>query len=323
MSSNDQKGLWEREVIENVLMASLLEQRKARRWNLVYRLLTLLVVSVTVVFLVSINDLDDSGKGSGEPHAAIIDVFGMIMEDAPANANAIEDGLLDAIEDKATKGILLRMNSPGGSPVQSAYIYEAIRKVKAKHPELPVVAVISDLCASGCYYAASAADRIYAHPTSVVGSIGVIMNGFGFVGTLEKLGVERRTLTAGEHKALLDPFAPTQPVEQAHIQGLINSVHQDFIAAVKQGRGDRLKETPEMFSGLVWTGRQAKELGLIDDFGDERSVAENVIGSKERVNYTPREKFWEKLGSRMGTEMGSSLFKHIETMGSMAGARLQ
>lgn len=323
MHSDEQKTLWEREVIENVLMASLLEQRKARRWNLAYRLLSLLIVAGTVLYLVSLNDFDQSAKGSGEPHTAVVDVFGMIMEDAPANANTIEDGLLDAVEDKETRGILLRMNSPGGSPVQSAYIYEAIRKLKSKHPELPVVAVVSDLCASGCYYAASAADKIYAHPTSVVGSIGVIMNGFGFVGTLEKLGVERRTLTAGAHKALLDPFAPTQPAEQAHVQGLINSVHQDFIAAVRQGRGDRLKEIPDMFSGLVWTGRQAKELGLIDDFGDERSVAEDVIGAKERVNYTPREKFWEKLGSRMGTQMGTALFRRLEESGAMPGGALR
>jgi protease-4 len=191
--------------------------------------------------------------------------------------------------------------------VQSAYVYEEIRKIKKEHPKLPIYAVVSDMCASGCYYIAAAADKIFVHPASVVGSIGVIMNGFGFVDTMQRLGVERRLLTAGEHKALFDPFSPVNEVEKQHLLGVIGNVHQQFIAAVKQGRGERLKDNPDLFSGLVWTGEEAIKLGLADAVGDERSVAKDVIGQKETVNFTPRERLIDRISQRLGVGVEQAL----------------
>jgi protease-4 len=199
------------------------------------------------------------------------------------------------------------MNTPGGSPVQSAYVWEEIRRIKKLHPELPIVAVVEDLCASGGYYIASAADKIYVAPASVVGSIGVIMGGFGFVDTMKLLGVERRAMTSGEHKALMDPFAPVDPVAKQHLQGLMGEIHKQFISAVKQGRGDRLKETPDMFSGLIWTGEDAVKLGLADDFGDDRHVAEDIIGAKKMVSFNPEDDLMNRISRSLGTTFEGSL----------------
>jgi len=251
------------------------------------------------------------GHSESKEHTAVIDVAGTIAEGNPADADNLIEGLRDAVKDKGTKGILLRMNSPGGSPVQAAYVYEEIRRIKKEKPKLPIYAVVSDLCASGCYYIAAAADKIYVHPASVVGSIGVIMNGFGFVETMQRLGVERRLLIAGEHKALLDPFSPVNEVEKEHLQEVINTVHQQFINAVKQGRGDRLKADSQTFSGLVWTGQDSITLGLADEVGDLRSVAENVIGAKETVNFTPKEQLLDRLSHRLGTSLGTLLQSEI------------
>jgi len=297
---------WERETLEKVLLASVHEQRRARRWGLAFKgaLLAYLVVVAALAFKPVEGFIGHSGA---KEHTAIIDVAGAIMEGNPTDADNLIEGLRDAVKDKGTKGILLRMNSPGGSPVQSAYVYEEIRRIKKEKPTLPIVAVVSDLCASGCYYIAAAADKIFVHPASVVGSIGVIMNGFGFVDTMHTLGVERRLLTAGEHKALLDPFSPVNEVEKEHLQGVINSVHQQFIAAVKQGRGDRLKDNPDLFSGLVWNGEESIKLGLADGVGDARSVAKDVIGEKETVNFTPRERLIDRISHRLGASLATAL----------------
>jgi len=297
---------WERETLEKVLLASVNEQRRARIWGLAFKgaLLAYLIVVAALAFRTSENIFTHADS---KEHTAIVDVAGAIAEGNPADADNVIEGLRDAIKDKGTKGVVLRMNSPGGSPVQSAYVYEEIRRIKKEKPDLPIYAVVSDLCASGCYYIASAADKIYVHPSSVVGSIGVIMNGFGFVDTMQRLGVERRLLTAGDHKALLDPFSPLNDVEKQHVQGVIDSVHHQFINAVKQGRGDRLKETPEMFSGLIWNGEQAIQLGLVDAVGDVRSVAKDVIGQKEMVNFTPRERLIDRISHRLGASLGASL----------------
>ena len=237
----------------------------------------------------------------------MIDVAGAIMEGNPTDADNLIEGLRDAIKDKATKGIVLRMNSPGGSPVQAAYVYEEIRRIKKENSKMPIYAVVSDMCASGCYYIAAAADKIYVHPASVVGSIGVIMNGFGFVDSMQRLGVERRLMIAGSHKALMDPFSPVNEFEKNHIQGVINTVHQQFIDAVKQGRGDRLKDNPDLFSGLVWTGQDSIKLGLADEVGNAREVAENVIGAKETVNFTPKERLLDRISQRLGASLGAAL----------------
>ena len=195
------------------------------------------------------------------------------------------------------------MNTPGGSPVQSDYIYREIKRLKGEHPDTPIYAVVSDICASGGYYIAAAADKIYVNPASIVGSIGVIMNGFGFVDTMNKYGIERRLITAGEHKAMLDPFSPADAEEKAHMKGLILQVHQQFIQSVKAGRGDRLKDNPDLFSGLVWTGEESVKLGLADDIGSAGSVARDIIGEEKIINFTQQQDFMSRLSKRIGAAL--------------------
>ncbi len=297
---------WEREVLEKTLLAAVYEQRKARLWGAFFKgaLLIYLIVVAWMAFKPFKGFL---GGAESKEHTAVIDVAGMITEGDPSDADNLIEGLRDAVKDEKTKGVILRMNSPGGSPVQAAYVFEEIRRIKKEKPNLPIHAVVSDLCASGCYYIAAAADKIFVHPSSIVGSIGVIMNGFGFVDAMHRLGIERRLLTAGEHKALLDPFSPVNAEEKQHIQGVIDDIHQQFIAAVKQGRGSRLKETPELFSGLVWTGDEAIKLGLVDEVGNPRGVARDVIGAKEMVNFTRRERLIDRITHRLGTSLGAAL----------------
>jgi protease IV len=231
----------------------------------------------------------------------------MIAEGQNANAESIIGSLRDAVKDKNTKGIILNANSPGGSPVQSAYVYDEIKKIKKENPDLPIHAVVSDICASGCYYIVSATDKIFASPASLIGSIGVIMESFGFVEGMQKLGVERRLLTAGEHKALMDPFSPEKPYENQYMQGLINQVHQQFISAVKSGRGTRLKETPEMFSGLVWTGEESAKLGIVDGMGTQAYVAKEIIGAETLVDFTQEERLVDRLAGKLGASLGLAI----------------
>lgn len=310
--ANKAPASWEREVLEKLLLASVNEQRRARRWGIFFKSLFLAYLAV-VLWLVAEPFVGHTRAGSSE-HTAVVDVVGMIADGAETNADNIIEGLRAAVEDKGTKGIILRMNTPGGSPVQSAYVYEEIRRIKKEKPNLPIHAVVSDLCASGGYYIAAAADKIFVSPASVVGSIGVIMNGFGFVDAIGRVGVERRLMTAGEHKAMLDPFTPVSPVEKEHIQGVLNNVHSQFIDAVKQGRGERLKENPDLFSGLVWTGEEGVRLGLVDEFGDVRSVAKTVIGAEEMVNFTPREHLIDRLSHRIGASFEHALQSAISPL---------
>lgn len=298
---------WERETLEKVLLASIAEQRQARRWGIFFK--SLLVIYLGVAMWLVAKPMMGVGGGSsdGKGHTAIIDVVGMIAPGQPASAENIIEGLRDAVKDANTKGIILRMNTPGGSPVQSAYVWEEIRRIKKAKPELPIHAVVADMCASGGYYIASAADNIYVNNSSVVGSIGVIMGNFGFVEAMNKLGVERRVMTAGDHKALMDPFAPVDPVAKAHMQTVLASIHRQFINAVKEGRGPRLKETPDMFSGLIWTGEDGIKLGLVDELGDTRYVAEEVIHAKRTKNFTPDQDFFERISHRLGVSLGQAL----------------
>lgn len=297
---------WEREVLEKLAFAALNEQRTARRWSVFFKallflyLLALLGMAVYPKFESSIID-------SQVKHTAVIDVVGQISEDQATNAENVIDSLQEAVKNKNTKGVILHLNTPGGTPVQSDYIYSEIRRIKKEHPDLPIYAVISDICASGGYYIASAADKIFANQASIVGSIGVIMNGFGFVDTMNKFGIERRVLTAGAHKAMLDPFSPLKTDENEHMQTLLNQVHKQFIDAVKQGRGARLKDTPELFSGLVWTGSEGLKLGLIDDFGSTATVAKEVIGAEKLVNYTQQERLLDRLAGKLGATFAHSI----------------
>ncbi len=302
---------WERETLEKVLLASIEEQRRARRWGIFFKLL--LAIYLAIALWLAAKPWLPHGGEEGKGYTAVVDVMGVIAPGQPYSAENIIQGLRDAVADSGTKGIVLRMNTPGGSPVQSAYVYEEIRRLKKSKPDLPIYAVVADMCASGGYYIAAATDKIYVNNASIVGSIGVIMGSFGFVEAMNKLGVERRIMTAGEHKALLDPFAPVDPVAREHLQSVLGSIHRQFINAVKEGRGERLKETPDMFSGLIWTGADGIRLGLADDLGDARYVAETVIGAKKMVNFTPDQGLLDRITHRFGTSLGRAL-------GSAAGA---
>ncbi len=309
---------WERQLIERVLLAGVTEQRRSRRWRLFFKGLVF-VYLLAVLVLLAVDYLPESKLHSGG-HAARVDVDGIISSETDASAENVTKALKAAFKDKRTKGVILRINSPGGSPVQSAMINEEIRRLRDKHPKIPVYAVVEDLCASGGYYIAVAADKIYVNRSSVVGSIGVLMNGFGFVDTLEKLGVERRLMTAGEHKALLDPFSPVKEFDREHAQSLLDKLHKQFIATVKAGRGERLKEDPALFSGLYWTGQESVDLGLADGLGDAGHVAREVIGVETIVDFSEHEDVWARLASRMGAAAGDAVGR-VLGLGGVAGIR--
>jgi len=248
----------------------------------------------------------DSMAASARRHTALVDLEGVIAPGTKASADRMIKALDRAFKDSGTQGVVLRINSPGGSPVQAGYINDEMRRLRAKYPGIPLYVVVEDLCASGGYYVASAADRIYVDKASLVGSIGVIISSFGFTGTMEKLGVERRAYHAGEHKDFLDPFAPENPGDREHAQKMLDNIHQQFINVVRQGRGKRLKENPDLFSGLVWTGEQSIDLGLADGFGSLESVARDVIKAEKVVDYTPEEGLFESLSRRVGTSFGEA-----------------
>jgi len=304
-NANQEPG-WERAILEKLALAAITEQTRARRWAVFFK--SLVFVYLTVILGITLYPLlkKDMGIDSKE-HTAVIDVTGPIAEDKDANAASIIESLRNAVKDKQTKGIILHSNSPGGSPVQSAYVYEEIRAIKKQHPDLPIYAVVSDICASGCYYIASATDKIFVNPSSLIGSIGVLMDGFGFVDIMQKLGVERRLLTAGTHKAMLDPFSPPKIDETQYMQGLLDQVHQQFISAVKAGRGDRLIESPDMFSGLVWTGEAGVKIGIADAFGTEDYVAKDIIGAEKRVDFTKQSRFLDKIAGKLGASFGQAM----------------
>lgn len=297
---------WERDIIEKLALAGITEQRRARRWGIFFKLLILLYLIGIFGMTMYPKIFQNIGTDSSG-HTAIVNVTGVIAEDKEASAASIIESLRNAVKDPNTKGIILHSNSPGGSPVQSSYVYEEIRNIKKQHPKLPVYAVISDMCASGCYYIASATDKIFVNPSSLVGSIGVLMDGFGFVNTMEKVGVERRLLTAGAHKAMLDPFSPPKEEETRYMQGLLNQVHQQFISAVKAGRGDRLKETADMFSGLVWTGEEGVKLGIADGFGNDDTIAKEFIKAEKMVDFTRQERLVDRIAGRLGASFGQAI----------------
>lgn len=303
-ASGDDKS-WK--LLEKTLLAGIQEQRRARRWGILFKVLTFCYL-IMVLFLFSpLMDMERSATSSA--YTALIDVRGVIADKEAASADNLVTSLQAAFDDPKVKGVVLRINSPGGSPVQSGYVYDEIRRLRGLHPDIKVYAVISDLGASGAYYIASAADEIYADKASLVGSIGVTAAGFGFVGAMDKLGIQRRAYTSGEHKAFLDPFEPEKPDETKFWQGVLNVTHEQFIASVKQGRGDRLKDKdhPELFSGLVWTGQQALPLGLIDGLGNASSVARDVIGEKELVDFTVQESAFDRFSKKLGASVAEQL----------------
>lgn len=274
---------WERDLVNRLAFAAINEQRRARRWSVFFRFLLLLYLAVLIIPLY----LDaDSELSIGKEHTALVKLDGAISDDGEASADNLIAALRKAFKDDKTKGVILRINSPGGSAVQSSLINSEITRLRDKYPDIPLYAVITDMCASGGYFVAVAADKIYADRASLVGSIGVRMDSFGFVDAMEKLGIERRLMTAGPHKGMLDPFSPQKPDEIAHINGLLENVYQQFIDVVKAGRGERLKSHPDLFTGYVWSGEQALEMGMIDGFGSTESVARDQIGVEEVVEYS-------------------------------------
>jgi protease IV len=297
-------GRWERDLISKLAMAALAEQRRARRWGIFFKLLFFAYLTFLLVALI---DWESAGVSSGKKHTAMVDLTGIIAPGNDASAEKVNASLQAAFKDKNTQGVILRINSPGGSPVQAQTIYDEMRRLRKKYPEIPLYAVVEDVCASGGYFVAVGADRIYVSKSSIVGSIGVLMNGFGFTGLMDKLGVDRRLITAGENKGMLDPFSPLSPKDKEYAQKLIDDVHQQFIGVVRQGRGKRLKETPDMFSGLIWTGDKSVELGLADGYGTLESVARDVIKAEDIIDYTQKEGIAEKVAKRFGAAAASTL----------------
>jgi protease-4 len=314
---------WERATLEKVALRALDEQRRARQWTTLIRLLWL-----TLLFLVVAAALGWIGGGAKEPvrtgrHTALVDLKGVIGVESKASADKMIQALNAAFKDKHTQGVVLRINSPGGSPVQAGYINDEIRRLRAKHPDIPLHVVVQDLCASGGYYVAAAADRIFVDKASLVGSIGVIMGGFGFTKAMEKLGIDRRAYTAGENKDFLDPFAPENPAHREHVKAMLDEIHQQFIKVVREGRGKRLKDSPEIFSGLVWTGERAVQLGLADDFGSLDSVARDVIKAEAIVDFTPDENYLEQLSKRFGAGTAEALLQAIAALEAKGAAALR
>jgi len=299
-------GDWEKKLIEDLALSSLREKRTTRRWGVFFKL-AFLTYLITLVALYYSPLKPGVLEKSADEHTALIDVEGVISSDSKASADYIVTALRDAFEDKKTKGVILRMNTPGGSPVQSGYINDEIYRLKALHPDIKVYAVIVDVCASGGYYIAAAADEIYADKGSMVGSIGVLMNSFGFVNAIEKVGITRRLYTAGEHKSFLDPFLPPKNDEVEHTNAMLANVHKQFIDVVKKGRGDKLKDDPLLFSGYVWTGEQSLELGLVDKLGSSSYVAREVIGAEEIKDFTVTETFLDRFAKKMGASMATTM----------------
>jgi len=299
---------WERDVIVNLAQSGLKEQRRARRWGVFFKLLGFAYVSIFLFSLLAPRLANLSGTTQ---HTALVELAGVIADGEEASADNIVSGLRAAFKNKNSAAVILRINSPGGSPVQANYINREITRLREKHPDKPIYAVVTDICASGGVFAAVATDKIYADKASIVGSIGVRMDGFGFVDAMEKLGVERRLMTAGDHKGILDPFQPENEFEKQHVQSLLDEIHQQFIDVVVEGRGDKLAKDKTMFSGLFWTGEQALELGLVDGFGSASYVAREVIGVEDIQDYTFRDDVLQRFAKRLGTAIVDPIIKGL------------
>jgi protease-4 len=307
-TAGDKKALtteeWQRDVINRLAFAAINEQRRTRRWNIFFKSLIFIYLAALLFYMPGAWQTAHISHGK---HTALIDIDGVIAADARSSADNLIPALRKAFEDTDTRGIILRMNTPGGSPVQAGYINDEIWRLREKYPDIKVYAVIVDTCASAGYYIASAANEIYADKASLVGSIGVKIDSFGFVDVMKKVGVQRRLITAGKYKGTLDPFSPLKKSERQHLQNMLDGVHKQFIDVVKRGRGDKLKNDPDLFSGLFWNGDKAVELGLVDGLGSSSYVARDIIGAKNIVNYTPRENVLDRLANRFGAGVAHAL----------------
>lgn len=299
---------WERATLEKLVFASLDEQRRARRWRNFVRL-SWLAFLIFVAWMVISQNI--SSQAPSTPHTAVVEIKGEIASGSEASAELIVAALRGAFEDEGAQAVVLLINSPGGSPVQAGMINDELLRLKAIHKK-PLYAVVEESCASAAYYIAVAADQIFVDKASIVGSIGVLMDGFGFTGLMEKLGVERRLMTAGENKGFLDPFSPQTETQRAYAQVMLDQIHQQFIDVVKAGRGDRLKESADTFSGLFWSGQKAIELGLADQLGTLDFVAREVVKAEEIIDYTRRENVAERLAKRFGAAIGEGAVRALQ-----------
>lgn len=301
---------WERKALEKVALAAIQEQRRARHWSIFFKLLLFIYLFALLFIALGWTGKKDTSSGK---HTALVELRGVIGPESAASADNIVTGLQEAFKDKRTQGVILRINSPGGSPVQAGHINDEIKRLREKYPNIPMYAVVEDICASGGYYVAVAADNIYVDKGSIIGSIGVLMDGFGFTGLMDKLGIERRLLAAGRNKGFLDPFSPIREDQQKYAETMLNEIHQQFITVVRQGRGKRLKETPDLFSGLLWVGTRSVELGLADGLGSVDYVARELIKAEEIVDFTPRENIAERVARRFGAAMAEALVRTAST----------
>ena len=299
----DNNGQWERELVTKLATAALKEQRRARLWGIFFKLLTFGYITVILLMAVDWKDAEVGGK----KHTAMVEVNGLIAPGTDASAEKITTALQAAFKDKNTQGVVVRINSPGGSPVQAQTIYDEMKRLRKKYPDVPLYAVVEDVCASGGYFVAAGADRIYVGPASIVGSIGVLMNGFGFTGLMDKLGIERRLITVGENKGMLDPFSPLDEKDKEHVKKLMGDIHEQFVGVVREGRGKRLKDTPEIFSGLIWTGQRSVDLGLADGFGSLEYVAREVVKAEVIRDFTITEGVLDKVAKRFGAAFAGAL----------------
>jgi len=302
------KDGWERELLEKLAFASLKEQRARRRWGIFFKLSFLLLILFGIVMA---SGLASKEIETATSHAALIEIEGVIDANGNGSAEVINRALNRAFTDNGSVGVILRINSPGGSPVQAGMINDEIRRLRKAYPKKPLYVVVEEMCASGGYYVAAAADKIYVNKASIVGSIGVLMDGYGFTGLMDKIGVERRLLTAGENKGFLDPFSPQSPKHKEYAQVMLDEIHQQFIDVVRAGRGKRLKETPDTFSGLFWSGSKAVEIGLADGFGTVNSVARDELKSEDIVDYTEHEGLSDRVLKKFGAAAGASAVKAI------------
>lgn len=308
LAANPTVGNWERDTLEKLVFATVQERRAARRWSIFFKL------SFLIVALLALWAYYDFNFGSGDVenlgrHTALIEINGEIEAEGSGAADTVIPSLNKAFSDPGSAAVVLRIDSPGGSPVQAGIIVDEIQRLKRGYPDKPLYVVVDEICASGGYYIASAADRIYVNKASIVGSVGVLMDSFGFTGTMDKLGIERRLLTAGENKGFLDPFSPQSEKHREHAQAMLNEIHQQFISVVRAGRGKRLKETPETFSGLYWTGARAVDMGLADAFGTVDSVARDIVKAEDIVDYTAHEGLPERVLKKFGAAVGESAVK--------------
>ena len=308
---NSQDSSWQQQTIEKLALSGLKEQKTARRWSIFFKILTFAYLGLLLMMAFGWF----GGKSSSAPHTALIEVNGVIEAGGEVNADSFISSLREAYDATGTKGIILRFNTPGGSPVQAGIINDEIKRQKALHPKIPVYGVVEDICASGGYYIAVATDKIYVDKGSIVGSIGVLMDGYGFTEVMKKVGVERRLMTAGENKGMLDPFSPVNPKHEALAQAMLNEVHEQFKNVVREGRGSRLKETPETFSGLFWSGEQSIKLGLADGLGSADYVAREVIKQEDIIDYTYQETVVDRFAKRLGASMAKSIGLDAMTRG--------